>query len=135
MSLDDEDYILVQVAKDCIESAFDSSHHMVGCALRTRAGQIFTAVNMDTKQLGRAGVCAESFAVYCALQASKQDPPELIVSVFKADGHGEPLIISPCGLCREMMLEYCPNISVIAVDKDGLSKGQVGQLLPKRYHI
>ena len=45
----------------------------------------------------------------------------------------ELAVVSPCGACREMMLDHCPDALVIFQDADGPAKLPVRALLPVPY--
>ena len=53
---------------------------------------------------------------------------DTIVAVHEKAKNG---VLSPCGNCRQMLFEYCPNIKVIVNDDDGsLVKVKAADLLP-----
>ena len=80
-------------------------------------------VNCD----GIHGSCAEYITMGIAISAGERDF-DTIVAVH--DKHLNN-IISPCGNCRQMLFEYCPNIKVIVNDNDGnLIKVKAKDLLP-----
>jgi cytidine deaminase len=104
---------------------FDGIHyyHTVGCALRCKNGAVYKGVNCD----GNHGACAEYITVGMAISAGERDF-DTIVAVHP--GHRNS-VISPCGNCRQMMYEYCPDLLVIVNDEYGeLIKVQARDLLP-----
>ena len=42
-------------------------------------------------------------------------------------------VVSPCGACREMILDHCPDALVIVQDSGELVKWPVRRLLPAPY--
>ncbi len=124
-ALTKKDEQLIQLALVTIQQNFDQTHfnHTVGCALRTEDGQVFTGVNCD----GIHGACAEYVTVGTA-SAQGQRAFDTIVAV-----HPEvpEYVLAPCGNCRQMMIEYCPDIQVILKDECGqLIKTTARELLP-----
>ena len=45
----------------------------------------------------------------------------------------ELAVVPPCGACREMLLDHCPDASVILLGASGLTMGTVRELLPVPY--
>lgn len=123
--LDDRDHALIRAALQTIDRNFDSVryNHTVGCALRCRNGTVYTGVNCD----GIHGACAEYITMGAAISAGEREF-DTIVAVHR--GHPNN-VISPCGNCRQMLYEYCPQIRVIVNDENGnLIKVTARDLLP-----
>lgn len=74
----------------------DLSAGGVGAALLTRSGKIFTGICLDLTC--GLGMCAERAAVAEMLK-SRETEVVLMVAV------GETQILTPCGCCREMMVQ------------------------------
>ena len=55
------------------------------------------------------------------------DSFDTIVAVHEQHPH---YVISPCGNCRQMLFEYCPDIMVIINDNGNLFKVKARDLLP-----
>ena len=117
---------IVQIARDLIRHRFVEDRHHVAAALRTRSGAIFTGVHLET-YVGRAAVCAEAIAIGAAATAGDTDI-ETIVAV-------NPLgdIVSPCGMCRELIGDYSPTAAVIVMRSEELVSVPIAELLPDKY--
>ncbi|MBK8499562.1 MAG: cytidine deaminase [Flavobacteriales bacterium] len=78
------------------------SHFLVGAALRLNTGPIITGNNQENASFP-AGICAERTALHAAMS---QDPTAVVSSVAvvvpQVKG-GMP--VSPCGICRQALLE------------------------------
>lgn len=131
-----EDIALIEAARDAIRERYRENRHHIGCALRTRSGRIHTAVHLDT-YVGRASVCAEAIAVGRAMT----DGDGEIVSIVSVR-HPRPReasqdipVVSPCGICREMLADFARDCVVIVPVGDGRAVGKVavGELLPNKY--
>jgi len=125
-NLGTEDLKLIEAARSIIALRSRPESHEVGAALRTRSGKIFSAVNVKAN-VGRVSVCAEAVAIGMAAAAGDTDI-EMIVAV---DHKGR--VISPCGMCREMISDYAPQAEVIVSADDGLEIFKVADLLPHKF--
>jgi cytidine deaminase len=128
------DRALLDAARRVITERYKENRHHIGAALRTRSGHIYTAVHLDT-YVGRASVCAEAIAVGQAMSAGDTEI-ECIVSVRHPrprETYREIQIVSPCGICREMLADFAPNCSVIVPAESGIACLPVAALLPNKY--
>ena len=73
-----------------------------------------------------------SVAVGAAVTAGNRDFDTIVaVDLSPSAPNG---VVSPCGNCRQMMFEYCPDMRVIVNDENGkLIKVSVRDLLPFAY--
>jgi cytidine deaminase len=124
--LRNEDMQLIEEARSIIARRTKPESHEVGAALRTHSGKIFSAVNVKAN-VGRVSVCAEAVAIGMAASAGDTDI-EMIVAV---DQKGR--VISPCGMCREMISDYAPQAGVIVSGDDGIKILKVADLLPHKF--
>ncbi|HTP55357.1 MAG TPA: cytidine deaminase [Thermoplasmata archaeon] len=97
---------LVEAARDALRGGFLRGRQGVGAAVRTRRGRIYVGLNFE----GIHTPCAEPVALGAALTAHDTEI-ESMVSVRVA-GRRFP-VLSPCGNCRQMLLDYAPNATVI----------------------
>ncbi len=123
--LKEKDHQLIQMALQCLAKNFDDGvyNHTVGCALLCKNGKVFCGVNCD----GIHGSCAEYITMGMAVSAGEREF-DTIVAVHEKHLNG---VIPPCGNCRQMLFEYCPDIKVIVNDEKGkLIKVAARDLLP-----
>ena len=123
--LDDRDRKLIEIGLEVLKENFDDGiyNHTVGCALLCKNGNIYKGVNCD----GIHGSCAEYITMGIAISAGEREF-DTIVAVH--DKHLN-CVIPPCGNCRQMLFEYCPDIKVIVNDDRGkLIKVKARDLLP-----
>lgn len=116
---------LIRIALDKIEQNFDHQryNHTVGAAVRCKNGNIYAGVNCD----GIHGACAEYVTMGIAISQGEREF-DTIVAVHK-DFPNQ--VIAPCGNCRQMLVEYCPDIRVILNDYDNhLVKVGIKDLIP-----
>ncbi|MDR2212428.1 MAG: hypothetical protein LBE21_02230, partial [Pseudomonadales bacterium] len=62
MALTQAQEILLEQARSIIKLRGKPQWHTVGCAMRTRAGRVFSAVHLEA-HVGRIAVCAEAIAI------------------------------------------------------------------------
>jgi len=117
---------LIAAAQAIVRERAQPSMHFIGAALRTRSGRVCSAVNLGTN-VGRAGVCAEAVALGMAAAAGDTDV-ECIVAVSASGG-----VVSPCGICREMLSDYAPQARVIVPGDAGPEAVPIGSLLPNKF--
>ena len=123
--LTEQDRRLIRMGLDVLEKNFDDGvyNHTVGCALLCKNGHIYTGVNCD----GIHGSCAEYITMGMAISAGEREF-DTIVAVHEKHLN---CVIPPCGNCRQMLFEYCPDIRVIVNDESGsLIKVAARDLLP-----
>ena len=121
----DADRALIAAALDALSRNFDDGiyRHTVGAAIRTKSGTVYSGVNCA----GVHGACAEYVVMGMAVSAGEKEF-DTIVAAHEKMPNG---VVAPCGNCRQMLFEYCPEIRVILNDDDGnLIKIGISDLLP-----
>ena len=121
----EKDMQLIEIALQVLKSNFDDGiyKHTVGCALLCKNGNIYKGVNCD----GIHGSCAEYITIGIAISNGEREFDTIVAVHDKQDKY----VISPCGNCRQMLFEYCPDIKVILNDGNGnLIKVKARDLLP-----
>ena len=123
--LNDTDKKLIELALDVLSKNFDDGiyNHTVGCAILCKNGNIYKGVNCD----GIHGSCAEYVTMGIAISAGEREFDTIVAVHEKATNS----VLSPCGNCRQMLYEYCPDVKVIVNDENGnLIKVKARDLLP-----
>lgn len=127
---------LIAAARSVLRRRYRPRWQSVGAALRGGSGRIYTSVNLNAKYVGRVDVCAEAVAVGMAIAAGEKSL-DSIVAVQRGDrGSRNPRgrIVPPCGVCREMLNDYAPKITVLLPGPKGTVVRRSAQdLLPDRY--
>ena len=121
----EKDRELIKAGLQVLERNFDDGvyNHTVGCAVLCKNGKIYTGVNCD----GIHGSCAEYITIGIAISNGERDFDTIVAVHEKAPNQ----VLSPCGNCRQMLYEYCPDIKVIVNDENGkLIKVAARDLLP-----
>lgn len=90
----------------------------VGAALRSVAGGVYRGCNVENGAYP-LGSCAERGAIAAAMQAEGPSfrLAEIAVAAFSADDTALP--VSPCGGCRQVLVEFGPEAAVSFHQPDG----------------
>ncbi len=86
------------------------SHYRVGAALLTSSGKVYKGCNVENAAYSPS-MCAERTAIFKAV--SEGDRSFAAIAIATADGG------SPCGVCRQVMREFAPDLVVIVGDTAG----------------
>lgn len=86
-------------------------------------GNIYVGVNVYAVH----GSCAEYIAMGTAITAGEREF-DTIVAVRSPEKNNT--LISPCGNCRQMLMQYAPDIKVLIQTEDGIQKVCIKELLP-----
>ena len=131
---DASDLDLVEAARLVLRKHYRPHWHMVGAALRSRDGRVWTGVHLGAT-VGRLSVCAEAVALGRAILEG-----DGTVAVAVAVRHPKPdeadqslAVVSPCGACREMLLDFDPAAEIVTGPADALVRVPVRALLPAPY--
>ena len=108
---------LLDLAIRAMESVYAPySHFHVGAALLTESGEVYTGCNIENAAFTPT-VCAERVAIFKAVSEGNTDFVEIAVaggSDEVADG------VFPCGVCRQVMVEFCDSDFKVTVKVGGL---------------
>lgn len=121
---ENESQSLIDQAKAARRSAYAPySKYLVGAALRTKSGKVFTGVNVENAAYP-SSMCAERNAVFKAVSEGEREFASIAV-VTKNGG-------SPCGACRQVLSEFGLDTIVLIADEEGklLQETTVNDLLP-----
>lgn len=116
---------MIESAMQVIEGNFDDGtyYHTVGSAVWCKNGKIYRGVNCD----GIHGSCAEYIAMGTAISAGEREFDTIVAVRDKAPNN----IVAPCGNCRQMLIEYSPDIKVILNDDNNkMVKVDIKDLIP-----
>lgn len=86
------------------------SHYKVGAALLTTDGKIYRGCNIESASYTPSN-CAERTAIFKAV--SEGDRNFTAIAVVTENGG------APCGVCRQVMREFAPDLTIIIGDMQG----------------
>jgi cytidine deaminase len=132
--LDAADAALVEAARAVLLAHYRPFWHTVGAAIRCRDGRIFTGIHLGAT-VGRLQVCAEPIAFGRALlEGDGTIATAVAVRHPKEEEDDRAVaIVSPCGACREMIVDYAPEAWVIVPSLTVPLKLPIRALLPLPY--
>lgn len=134
MQITKEDLLLIEAAKEKIKALYKDGKHHVGAAVRTKSGNVYAAVHLEA-YIGRVSVCAEAIALGKAISEGDNEF-ETIVAVRHPDPNQKEQdieVVSPCGICRELISDYGSDTNVILISDGNYIKTSVSDLLPSKY--
>ena len=119
---------LIKVATDArLCSLAPFSNFLVGAALRTAEGKIYTGCNIESASYGLT-VCAERVAIWKALSNCERDFTDLVVVVDTEQ------LTPPCGTCRQIIWEYCKQAKITLANLRGQRQEvDIVELLPRAF--
>lgn len=103
--------LIAEAAEARLKARAFSGFH-VGAALLTADGRIFTGCNVEIKST-LSSICAERCAIVKAVSEGYTDFAAIAV-VSDAE---HP--VSPCGFCRQYLIDFNPDMEVIMANPDG----------------
>ena len=116
---------LLDAAREARTAAYAPySEYTVGAAIRTADGTVFTGCNVENANYSNS-LHAEEVAVGGAVAAGHRDFDALAVSSGAEDG------VTPCGMCRQTLAEFCGDDFPIHCDGDEVTTYRLGTLLPE----
>jgi len=101
------------------------SHFLVGCAVLSESGRMFTGANIENASYGLT-VCAERNALFAMVAAGEKRFDALLVT---ADTERP---VRPCGACLQVMAEFAtPESRVIMAGRgEQMEEKPLAELLP-----
>ena len=97
---------LILEAKKARERAYTPySHFKVGAALLTKSGKIYHGCNIENAAYTPTN-CAERTAFFKAVYDGEREFAKIAI-VGGADGADTDELCAPCGVCRQVMMEFC----------------------------
>ena len=127
---------LIQQALKARKNAYAPySKFAVGAALLTKNGKIYLGCNIESASFSPT-CCAERVAFFNAVSNSEREFSAIaVVGGNIADKKLNPC--SPCGVCRQVMSEFCsPDFKIILSDgEENIKVYNLGELLPLSFSI
>ena len=109
------DQELLDLADKAKEKAYAPySRFQVGAAILTKEGKVFTGCNVENSSYG-AAICAERTAAVKAVSEGYHDFEMIAIASNGSDKE----TVYPCGICRQFLHEFNPDLKVICQSPDG----------------
>ena len=120
---------LVEAAQAARKNAYAPySSYAVGAAILAANGKMYTGANVENASYP-AGLCAERVALFSAVAAGERK--FAAIAIVTRDGG------SPCGACRQALVEFGGQIEVVLALESGdvVDITTVAALLPKSFSL
>lgn len=125
---------LVDRAGDVMAQRYLEGRHQIGVAILAGDGRVFTGLHIEA-MVGRASICGEAVALGKACLADARDL-RVAVAVRQpkpAEPQHGARVVPPCGLCRELLLDYAPDLRVLLANRGRWETILLEDLLPHKY--
>ena len=121
---------LMYLAENAKQKSYSPySKFKVGAALLTKDGKIYVGANIENSSYP-ATVCAERVAIFKAISDGEYEFEKIAIS-----GSGNDFCY-PCGICRQVMSEFCKeNFLIILESGEKIKELKLGELLPHSFKL
>ena len=124
---------LVKLAASARLKAYSPySSFCVGAALLCADGTVYEGANIENSSYGATN-CAERTAFFRALMEDKKD---FVAIAIVGANRGEELssFCAPCGICRQVMAEFCGrDFEVLLFDGNEIKTFMLSDILPEAF--
>jgi cytidine deaminase len=120
---------LIETAKTArLHSIAPFSKFLVGAAVKTAAGKVYTGCNVESASYGLT-VCAERVAIWKALSEGERHFTELAIVADTGT------LTPPCGTCRQIIHEFCGDeATIVLANLHGETEVcRMAELLPRAF--
>lgn len=125
---------LMRLALEARKKAYAPySHYAVGAALCTGGGRVYTGCNIENASYGATN-CAERTAFFKAVSEGERQFAAIAIAGGR-EGEEPTEYAFPCGICRQVMAEFCEGEFRILVGKTAEDRKEflLKELLPSSF--
>ncbi len=125
-----EKYLIEQAIEARSHAYTPYSHFQVGAALLTKQGKVYKGCNIENAAYTPSN-CAERTAIFKAVSEGEREFAAIAI-VGSMEGESNTLPTGPCGVCRQVMAEFCSLDMPVIIAKslaDYITM-TLGELLP-----
>ena len=120
----DNDRSLIDTAQQVLRDNYVPGRHTCSAAVRAADGDVYTGVSIQSSGYG---VCAEPVALGTMFTRQIRSAKTIVVVARRINNYP---IVPPCGNCRQLLLDYVPDIEVILDISGEIHKTIARNLLP-----
>ena len=127
---------LILEAKKAREKSYSPySHFQVGAALLGKSGKVYHGCNIENASYSPTN-CAERTAFFKAVSEGEKEFAKIAI-VGGKEGTEADELCAPCGVCRQVMNEFCDkDFEIVLMDGPGEIKVlSLGELLPYGFSL
>src|SRR5919201_5744367 len=129
MRTSEYDDLVAQAARARGNSYSPYSRFRVGAALLAKSGKVYMGCNIENGAYS-PGVCAERVALGTAIAAGEKPGSFEAIAVVADD----PEPTTPCGVCRQVLLELAPGALVIMASAPEQGNGRLEMTVEDLLH-
>ncbi len=125
---------LCKAAIEALENSYSPySNCKVGAALLCENGRVYIGCNIENAAFSPT-ICAERTAFAKAVSEGERNFSAIAVAGIK---NGVLTAFSPCGVCRQVMAEFCKkNFKILVVtSNESFEEYTLEQLLPSSFNL
>jgi len=116
---------LLKKTKEKALAVYSKFH--VSAVLVTKSNELITGINIESSSYGLT-ICAERVALFKALSEGYREFDRIYIM------SDLPVPCPPCGACRQVLMDYAPDIKVIMYSDNGQKDGALlKDLLPRNF--
>ncbi len=125
-----EKYLIEQAMEARSHAYTPYSHFQVGAALLTKQGKVYKGCNIENAAYTPSN-CAERTAIFKAVSEGEREFAAIAI-VGSMEGESNTLPTGPCGVCRQVMAEFCSLDMPVIIAKSPADyiTMTLGELLP-----
>ena len=125
-----EKYLIEQAIEARSFAYTPYSHFQVGAALLTKQGKVYKGCNIENAAYTPSN-CAERTAIFKAVSEGEREFAAIAI-VGSMEGESNTLPTGPCGVCRQVMAEFCSLDMPVIIAKSPADyiTMTLGELLP-----
>lgn len=126
-----DEELLQEAKKARLHAYAPYSHFQVGAALLTKEGRVYHGCNIENAAYGPSS-CAERTAFFKAVYAGEREFDRIAIA-GAPEGQEPEGMCAPCGVCRQVMMEFCQPDSfriILSDGKGGVADFTLQELLP-----
>ena len=107
------------------------SNHRVGAALVGKSGKIYLGCNVENAAYTPTN-CAERTAIFKAVSEGEREFSA--IAVVGGMGDGLSALCAPCGVCRQVLAEFCdPDMKIVMGTPENITVSTLKELLPHSF--
>ena len=126
---------LIKLASDARKMSYSPySGFSVGAALLCKDGTVYLGCNIENSSFSPT-VCAERTAFFKAVSEGEYDFLKIAVIGGKSDEEIPEKACPPCGVCRQVMKEFCSGDFeiIMATDSENYKTMKLSELFPESF--
>lgn len=121
---------LIKAALNAMKNSHSPhSKFKVGAALRGKSGKIYHGTNVEFDAFTLT-VCGERSALFNAVSNGEKEFTDIAIAT------SSDKFVYPCGLCRQALVEFNPNLNIVLITKNKKIKSFIlKEIIPNYFKL